>query len=188
MQTYISYSQTTGKPHTRVPYPYVSYNVCFIQCLPLLYVTGLASFNAWHPYIIKGLKYMPYEKKKALMIIVFMSILPRADFPSFFYLQFHFTLENPFVINHRLNYARQSLSMLKLWNLYCVGFLYVYWHYFSGCHKWYSLLAREVNPAMVSTLRFYDRNELYGSPDVRNCRMPNFICWAFVVIIPISIN
>ena len=31
-----------------------------------------------------------------------------------------------------------------------------------------------MNPAMVSTVRFYDRNELYGSPDVRNCRMPNF--------------
>ena len=32
-----------------------------------------------------------------------------------------------------------------------------------------------VNPAMVSTVRFYDRNELYGSPDGRNCRMPNFL-------------
>ena len=31
-----------------------------------------------------------------------------------------------------------------------------------------------VNPEMVSTVRFYDRNELYGSPDGRNCRMPNF--------------
>ena len=45
-----------------------------------------------------------------------------------------------------------------------------------GCHN--SLLASLynpiVNPAMVSTVRFYDRNELYGSPDVRNCRMPNF--------------
>ena len=39
----------------------------------------------------------------------------------------------------------------------------------------YSLLASEVNRAMVSTVRFYDRNELYGSPDVRNCRMPNFL-------------
>ena len=38
----------------------------------------------------------------------------------------------------------------------------------------YSLLASEVNPAMVRTVRFYNRNELYGSPDVRNCRMPNF--------------
>ena len=32
-----------------------------------------------------------------------------------------------------------------------------------------------VNPAMVSTVRFYDRNELYGSRDVRNCQMPNVI-------------
>ena len=38
-----------------------------------------------------------------------------------------------------------------------------------------SLLASEVNPEMVSTVRFFDRNELYGSPDVRNCRMPNFL-------------
>ena len=45
-----------------------------------------------------------------------------------------------------------------------------------------------VNPAMVSTVRFYDRNELYGSPDVRNCRMPNFLGWAFFVISLISIN
>ena len=36
-----------------------------------------------------------------------------------------------------------------------------------------------VNPAMVSTVGFYDRNELYGSPDVRNCRMPNSLAWAF---------
>ena len=42
-------------------------------------------------------------------------------------------------------------------------------------HTHISLLASEVNPAMVSTVRFYDRNELYGSPDVRNCRMPNLI-------------
>ena len=54
----------------------------------------------------------------------------------------------------------------------------------GGC----SLLASEVNPAMVSTVRFYDRNELYGSPDVRNCRMPNFLGWAFVVITLININ
>ena len=45
-----------------------------------------------------------------------------------------------------------------------------------------------VNPAMVSTVRFYDRNELYGSPDVRNCRMPNLLGWAFFVISLISIN
>ena len=51
-----------------------------------------------------------------------------------------------------------------------------------------SLLASEVNPAMVSTVRLYDRNELYGSPDVRNCRMPNFLGWAFFVISLISIN
>ena len=37
-----------------------------------------------------------------------------------------------------------------------------------------------VNPAMVSTVKFYERNELYGSPDVRNCRMPDFIGWAFL--------
>ena len=42
-----------------------------------------------------------------------------------------------------------------------------------------SLYNPKVNPAMVSTVRFYDRNELYGSPDVRNCRMPNFLGWAF---------
>ena len=54
----------------------------------------------------------------------------------------------------------------------------------GGC----SLLASEVNPAMVSTVRFYDRNELYGSPDDRNCRMPNFLGWAFVVITLININ
>ena len=52
----------------------------------------------------------------------------------------------------------------------------------------YSLLASEVNPAMVSTARFYDRNDLYGSPNVRNCRMPNFLGWAFFVISLISIN
>ena len=51
-----------------------------------------------------------------------------------------------------------------------------------------SLLASEVSPAMVSTVRFYGRNDLYGSSDVRNCRMPNFIGWAFFVISPISIN
>ena len=40
----------------------------------------------------------------------------------------------------------------------------------------HSQLAREVHPAMVNnTLRFYDRNELYGFPDGRNCWMPNFI-------------
>ena len=36
-----------------------------------------------------------------------------------------------------------------------------------------SLYSPIVNPAMVSTVRFYDRNELYGSQNVRNCRMPN---------------
>ena len=49
--------------HSSIP---ICYNVCFIQCLPLLYVTGLASFNAWHPYIIKGLKYMPYQNTSRL--------------------------------------------------------------------------------------------------------------------------
>ena len=51
-----------------------------------------------------------------------------------------------------------------------------------------SLYNHIVNPAMVSTVRFYDRNELYGSPDVRNCRMPNFLVWTFFVISLISIN
>ena len=55
-----------------------------------------------------------------------------------------------------------------------------------------SLLASQynpiANPVMVSTVRFYDRNELYGSPDVRNCRMPNFLGWAFFVISLININ
>ena len=45
-----------------------------------------------------------------------------------------------------------------------------------------SLLASEVNPAMVSRVRFCDRNELYGSPDVRNCRMPNVLGWAFLLL------
>ena len=35
----------------------------------------------------------------------------------------------------------------------------------GGGYKLSSLRASEVNPAMVSTVRFYDRNELYGSPD-----------------------
>ena len=55
-----------------------------------------------------------------------------------------------------------------------------------------SLLASLYNPivnlAMVSTVRFYDRNELYGSSDVRNCRLPNFLGSAFFVISLISIN
>ena len=62
----------------------------------------------------------------------------------------------------------------------------------TSLKRGYSLLASLhnpiVNPAMVSTVRFYDRNELYGSPDVRNCRMPNFLGWAFFVISIISIN
>ena len=37
-----------------------------------------------------------------------------------------------------------------------------------------------LNTSMVSSLRFYGRIELYGSPDVRNCWMPNFICWAIL--------
>ena len=37
----------------------------------------------------------------------------------------------------------------------------------------FSLLASEVNPAMASTVRLYERHGLYGSPNVRNCRMPN---------------
>ena len=56
------------------------------------------------------------------------------------------------------------------------------------CSLLASLYNPIVNPAMVSTVRFYDRNELYGSPDVRNCRMPNFLGWAFFVISLISIN
>ena len=50
------------------------------------------------------------------------------------------------------------------------------------------LLASEVNPAMVSTVRFYDRNELDGSPAAINCQMPNFLGWAFSYISLISIN
>ena len=49
-----------------------------------------------------------------------------------------------------------------------------------------SLLASLYNPivnqAMVSTVRFYGRNELYGSPEVRNYRMPNFIGCAFMLL------
>ena len=37
-----------------------------------------------------------------------------------------------------------------------------------------SLYNPKVNPAMASTVRFYDRHGLYGSSDVRNYRMPNF--------------
>ena len=51
-----------------------------------------------------------------------------------------------------------------------------------------SLYNSIVNRAMVSTVRFEDRNEFYGSQDVRNCRMPNFLGWAFFVISLISIN
>ena len=56
------------------------------------------------------------------------------------------------------------------------------------CSLLASLYNPIVNPAMVSTVRFYDRNELYGSPDVRNCRVTNFLGWAFFVISLISIN
>ena len=50
------------------------------------------------------------------------------------------------------------------------------------CPLHHGLLAGEVNLAMASTLRFYDRNVLYGFRDVRNCRMPNVICWAFLLL------
>ena len=40
----------------------------------------------------------------------------------------------------------------------------------------------------VSTLDFYDINDLHRSPGVRNCRMPNYNYWAFFIINLISIN
>ena len=42
-----------------------------------------------------------------------------------------------------------------------------------------SLLANEVIPVMVSTVRFHDRDALYGSPNVINCRIPKFSNWIF---------
>ena len=41
---------------------------------------------------------------------------------------------------------------------------------------------------MASTQGSYYENELYGSPVVRNCRMPNYGYWAFFMITLISIN
>ena len=45
-----------------------------------------------------------------------------------------------------------------------------------------------MNLKMVNTLGFYDRNELYGSPVVRNCWMPNCNYWAIFIITLISVN
>ena len=52
----------------------------------------------------------------------------------------------------------------------------------------YSLLARNVNPEMLSTPKFYVRNVQYRSPAFRNCRMLTCICWAISIISIISIN
>ena len=41
---------------------------------------------------------------------------------------------------------------------------------------------------MASTQGSYDENELYRSPVVRNCRMPNYDYWKFFIITLISIN
>ena len=45
-----------------------------------------------------------------------------------------------------------------------------------------------VNPAMVSTVRFYDINELHRSPVVRNCQTSNYNYWTFFITNLISIN
>ena len=59
-------------------------------------------------------------------------------------------------------------------------------------HVLYSLLASLcnpiVNPEMVITLRFYDKNEFYGSQDVRNYRMHNFYLLSIFVISLFSTN
>ena len=85
------------------------------------------------------------------------------------------------VATHLIFTVLTSRRVLTKW------FLLLVWHQYEIISR-YSLLASEVNPAMVSTVRFYDRNELYGSPDVRNCRMPKFLGWAFFVISLISIH
>ena len=41
---------------------------------------------------------------------------------------------------------------------------------------------------MASTQGSYYENELYGSPVVRNCRMPNYDYWAFFIITLINKN
>ena len=41
---------------------------------------------------------------------------------------------------------------------------------------------------MASTQGSYNKNELYGSPFVENCQMPNYDYWSFFLITLISIN
>ena len=41
---------------------------------------------------------------------------------------------------------------------------------------------------MASTQGSYCENELYGSPVVKNRRMPNYDCWPFFIITLININ
>ena len=45
-----------------------------------------------------------------------------------------------------------------------------------------------MNMEMTSTQGSYYKNELYGSPVVRNCRMPNYDYWEFFIITLINLN
>ena len=45
-----------------------------------------------------------------------------------------------------------------------------------------------MNMEMASTQGSYYENELYGSPVVRNFRMPNYDYWTFLIITLISMN
>ena len=45
-----------------------------------------------------------------------------------------------------------------------------------------------MNMEMASTQGSYYKNELYGSPIIRNCRMRNYDYWAYFIITLISIN
>ena len=45
-----------------------------------------------------------------------------------------------------------------------------------------------MNMEMASTEGSYYKNELYGAPVVKNCRMPNYDYWVFIIINLISIN
>ena len=45
-----------------------------------------------------------------------------------------------------------------------------------------------MNTEMASTLGSYHKNELYVSPVAKNCRVPNYNYWAFLIINLININ
>ena len=51
----------------------------------------------------------------------------------------------------------------------------------------YSLVARLVNPEMLSTLRYFDGNVIYDVWELGNRRMLIYICWAISVVSLISI-